>query len=168
MRFDLWVMALHILCKVLQLQHVVCSQARATSSLGWCQTSVGRVALCFIIQNHKESYLCVGVAPPILTSNLKADERWTSSPGSFSADRTVGSIEWVCFRAILGIEEMRDFFYIYQESKQTSTVCQPLLKSLYRISYHFFAVYIHSNEIHSVAALIVYWCSGVSSTCFGP
>ena len=27
---------------------------------------------------------------------------------------------------------------------------------------------IHSNEIHNVAALIVYWCSGVSSTCFGP
>ena len=29
-------------------------------------------------------------------------------------------------------------------------------------------IYIHSNEIHTVAALIVYWCSGVSSTCFGP
>ena len=29
-------------------------------------------------------------------------------------------------------------------------------------------IYIHSNEIHNVAALIVYWCSGVSSTCFGP
>ena len=30
------------------------------------------------------------------------------------------------------------------------------------------SIYIHSNEIHSVAALIVYWCLGVSSTCFGP
>ena len=29
-------------------------------------------------------------------------------------------------------------------------------------------IYIHSNEIHNVAALIVYWCSAVSSTCFGP
>ena len=31
-----------------------------------------------------------------------------------------------------------------------------------------FVLYIHSNEIHNVAALIVYWCTGVSSTCFGP
>ena len=30
------------------------------------------------------------------------------------------------------------------------------------------SIYIHSNEIHNVAALIVYWCIGVSSTCFGP
>ena len=29
-------------------------------------------------------------------------------------------------------------------------------------------IYIHSNEIHNVASLIVYWCLGVSSTCFGP
>ena len=29
-------------------------------------------------------------------------------------------------------------------------------------------IYIYSNEIHNVAALIVYWCIGVSSTCFGP
>ena len=30
------------------------------------------------------------------------------------------------------------------------------------------AICIHSNEMHNVAALFVYWCIGVSSTCFGP
>ena len=38
----------------------------------------------------------------------------------------------------------------------------------WKVRVSFFAIYIHSNEIHNVAALIVYWCSGVSSTCFGP
>ena len=38
-----------------------------------------------------------------------------------------------------------------------------------RSVYHFLQyIYIHSNEIHSVAAVIVYWCIGVNSTCFGP
>ena len=32
----------------------------------------------------------------------------------------------------------------------------------WKVRVSFFAIYIHSNEIHSVAALIVYWCSGVS------
>ena len=35
-------------------------------------------------------------------------------------------------------------------------------------SWRSISIYIHSNEIHNVAALIVYWCIGVSSTCFGP
>ena len=37
----------------------------------------------------------------------------------------------------------------------------------WKVRVSFFAIYIHSNEIHNVAALTVYWCSGVSSTCFG-
>ena len=38
----------------------------------------------------------------------------------------------------------------------------------WKVRVSFFAIYIHSNEIHNVAALTVYWCIGVSSTCFGP
>ena len=37
----------------------------------------------------------------------------------------------------------------------------------WKVRVTFFAIYIHSNEIHDVAALIVYWCIGVSFTCFG-
>ena len=37
----------------------------------------------------------------------------------------------------------------------------------WKVRVSFFAIYIHSNEIHNVAALIVYWCICVSSTCFG-
>ena len=48
-----------------------------------------------------------------------------------------------------------------------------MARSLYRtwhwkVHVSFFAIYIHSNEIYTVAALIVYWCIGVSCTCFGP
>ena len=38
----------------------------------------------------------------------------------------------------------------------------------WKVRVSFFAIYIHSNEIYTVAALTVYWCTGVSSTCFGP
>ena len=36
----------------------------------------------------------------------------------------------------------------------------------WKVHVSFFAIYIHSNKIYNVAALIVYWCTGVSSTCF--
>ena len=38
----------------------------------------------------------------------------------------------------------------------------------WKVHVSLFAIYIHSKEIHNVAALIVYWCIGFSSTCFGP
>ena len=55
-------------------------------------------------------------------------------------------------------------------SQITQTSFENIKKSTWhwKVRVTFFAICIHSNEIYTVAALIVYWCIGVSSTCFGP
>ena len=63
-------------------------------------------------------------------------------------------------------------------SARVSCKCEFLIKlGHYFMAFHFAPediihchtyIHTHSNEIHNVAALIVYLCSGVSFTCFGP